>query len=87
MRVKYRLVDVGRNKRSGMVEAQTGHPEHVEAVVLRKAQEYLRSHDIDLFVQVDDAGDVDHGDIVAGGFHTVGRFERAPATDVQGRIA
>jgi hypothetical protein len=75
--VRYKLVDVGRGKYNGVVEARTGEPEHVEAVVMRKirSEHLLASRDVELTFEQDERGIV-KGDIIVGGFRMAGRFER-----------
>lgn len=75
MKEKYRLVDVGRGKFSGFVEAASAQPEHVEAAVLREAKKHLRSNDIELSFIEDKLGIVS-GEIVVGGFRMVGKYKR-----------
>lgn len=75
MKTKYQLTDVGRAKFSGVVEAASPHPEHVEAAVLREAKKHLRSNDIELFFKEDKLGIIS-GEIVVGGFRMVGKYRR-----------
>lgn len=67
--VKFKLIDVGRGNFNGEVNAQTGHPEHVEASILLEAQKHLGSRDVHI------QGDNYEGFIYAG-TRAVGRYER-----------
>ena len=68
-RTKYKLIDVGRNKFNGVIEAQSEHAEHVEAAILRQARNHLMS------CQVHVVGDTVEGTIYAG-LRPVGTYKR-----------
>lgn len=70
--VVYEIKNLGRSKWCGEVRAQSDHPEHVEAALMKAAERHLRSRNIDF------NGDIDSGTIHAG-FHTVGEYKRKKA--------
>lgn len=76
--IRFRMIDVGRDKWNGEVVAQSEQPEHVEHALLREARKHLRSKDIDF------EGDTESGFITVGGFRAVGRYERTKATGSSG---
>ena len=79
--MKYKLIDVGRGKFCGEIEAQTGQPEHVEAAILKVIREkkILRSNGVEIYFEQDEQGIITSGEFVVGGFRTVGKFERITA--------
>lgn len=67
---KYKIINLGRGKWCGEIKAQTDHPEHVEAALMRIARKHLLSDGIDF------DGDVDSGFFIVGGFRKVGKYKR-----------
>jgi len=79
--MKYKLIDIGRGKYCGEIEARTGQPEHVEAAILKviKDRSLLASKDIEIYFEQDEQGLITDGELVVGGFRTVGKFEQVKA--------
>ena len=78
--MRYRLIDVGRDRWTGEVEAQSGAGEHVEVAVMSEAKKHLGSRDVEMIVEYDKNQLVKRGVILVGGCRTVGKFKRIKAT-------
>lgn len=68
--ITFELKDVGRRKWNGEATCQIDNPEHIEAAILRAVRPHLMSQDVEVI------GDVDAGEIVVGGFRSVGTYKR-----------
>lgn len=70
MTATFKIIDLGRDKWTGIVKAQSDEPEHVEHALLLEVKKHVMSRDIDF------QGDTDAGFIVVGGFRVVGKYRR-----------